>query len=378
MANKDLYSILGVSKNASAEELKKAWRKLSLKYHPDKQVGKSDKQKEEASEKMKEINEAYSTLSDENKRQKYDAMGNGGFSGFEDSDFGTSDEFSGFSAFNSFADAFFGRHSHFSWEESEEKGKNLMCEVKLTIDEVLGGYSKQLKYRRKIRCSHCHGTGGHKVKCPYCHGTGYETIIKNDSSWETTKEIHPCSHCGGKGFKMLKNCEYCHSTGLQDEDKIVTVNFKAGINNNQNIVLQGMGNESSNPSAPNGDLIVCPKWDFDFSKYNIDDLPNIHQKIYIMWYDAILGTKKDVYIPGIGKKVLKIPSVTNPYASFEIPDAGFLKVRTTRFDQVDDSARGSYIFDVKYKMPINLNRKEEIELLEKIRNMEKKASAEDL
>lgn len=376
MSSKDLYSILGVSKDASAEDLKKAWRKLSLKYHPDRQGGKSDKQKEEAIAKMKEINEAYSTLSDENKRRQYDAMGSSDFSGFGDSGFETSGTSDPFSAFNDFTDAFFGRRSHFSWEKSEEKGEDLMCDINLSIDEVLGGYSKQLKYRRKVRCSHCHGTGGHKVKCPYCHGTGYETIIKNDSSWETTKEIHPCSHCGGKGFKMMHDCEYCHSTGLQDEDKTVTVEFKAGINNNQNIVLKGMGNESVNPSAPNGDLIVCPKWNFDFSKYNVDDLPNVHQKIYIMWYDAILGTKMDVYIPGIGKKVLKVPSVTNPYASFEIPDAGFLKTRTRMFAQTDDSARGSYIFDVKYKMPINLNRKEEIELLEKIRNMEKKASAD--
>lgn len=259
MASKrDYYEVLGVSKDASAEDIKKAYRKMAIKYHPDKNPG--DK---EAEEKFKEAAEAYSVLSDPEKRSRYDQFGhsgvdNNGFSAsdinFEDifSTFG--DIFSGFGGFGGFSGQ--GRRT-----QRVAKGSDLRATVSLSLKEVAEGTEKKLKIKKMVSCTTCSGAGttekeGRK-SCPECHGTGTVTSVSN-TIFGRMQTQSTCPRCNGEGTIITHPCSKCAGSGLEKGEKIVQFKIPAGVKEGMQLTVRGEGNAAPRGGFP-GDLYIVIK-----------------------------------------------------------------------------------------------------------------------
>lgn len=256
MADKrDYYEILGVAKNATEDEIKKAYRKLAIKYHPDKNPG--DK---EAEEKFKEAAEAYSVLSDSEKRSRYDQFGHSGVdnSGFSASDINLNDIFS------AFGDIFggFGGFGGFSGQsrgpQRVARGGDLRATVTLTLKEVLEGTEKKLKIKKMVSCSQCHGAGttekeGRKT-CPKCHGTGVITSVSNTVFGRMQTQT-TCPQCKGEGTIITNPCSKCAGSGVERGEKVVQFKIPAGVRNGMQLTLHGEGNEAPRGGIP-GDLYI--------------------------------------------------------------------------------------------------------------------------
>lgn len=264
---RDYYEVLGVAKNAGPDEIKKAYRKLAIKYHPDRNPG--DK---EAEEKFKEAAEAYDVLSNEEKRQKYDQFGHnmgpqgfpggdGGFSGFYSSG-GMSME----DIFAQFGDIFggggFGGATGGSRRRSsrpaQRRGSNLRIRVKLTLEDIAKGVSKTLKIPTFCKCEHCNGTGAKDgvafATCPQCHGTGSIDQIQN-TIFGAMQSTVTCPQCEGSGKIITENCQYCRGEGVIKQDQTVSFNIPAGAVEGQEFTVKGKGN-APRRGGINGDLIV--------------------------------------------------------------------------------------------------------------------------
>jgi len=370
--NKDLYDVLGVSRTASQDEIKKAYRKLSLKYHPDRQGNKSEVEKKAAAEKMAEINSAYDVLGDEKKRQTYDmggmdfsSMGGGGagFSGFS----GGFDDM-----FRDFAEAMGGSgfmHEHYNAYQrsgdgttmADMQGADVQVKVPLSLDEAMSGCTKKLKYKRKESCPDCGGKGGTGfMQCPYCHGSGMVTMVKQVAPGHTVQVAKPCPHCSGKGFKFEKPCSHCHETGFITKDHEVEVSFPDGIMHGMGITCPGHGHGAKSPKGRPGDFIAVPVWQFDPKEYDMSGLPDIQKNLYVDWTDALLGCRKTVHVPGRGDQTVTVQECTGPYEEIRIPGAGARDIsgRTQR-------QRGDFILNVCWRTPVTLS-EEQKELIKKI------------
>jgi len=293
--NKDLYEILGVSRNATEDEIKKAFRKLSLQYHPDRQGGKSEEEKKAAEEKFKEIGAAYAILSDPDKKAQYDRFGtvdenmmNGTGFNFDDI-FGHMEDIFG---------GMFGgsRRTYKKQTPQNHPGMSVKMQVGVSIKDILNGkIDKEVKYDCKVRCHTCNGIGGDGISdCPHCHGTGMITETQY-GPFGMIQNSHPCQYCGASG-KVIKNkCKSCNGTGFEIKEKSIHV-FANYPRNGQEILFKGMGYESKTPGMPAGDLIVVLSYDFDRSKYIIKPdeggCMTIYEKVDVPYYDAILGTSK--------------------------------------------------------------------------------------
>lgn len=268
MATKrDFYEVLGVDKSASPEEIKKAYRKLAVKYHPDKNPG--DKA---AEEKFIEAAEAYEVLSDAEKRQKYDQFGHnmgpqgfpgGGFEGF--SGFGGG----GFTVediFEQFGDIFGGRGG-FSGatggrrrgtRQRQRKGSDLRIKVKMTLAEIATGVSKTLKIPAMVKCDHCNGTGAKDgtafTTCQTCHGTG--SVVGTQQTIFGVQQVEQvCPTCGGEGKTITERCSYCNGEGIEKKDTLVSFNIPAGVQDGMTYTIKGKGNAARH-GGQNGDLLV--------------------------------------------------------------------------------------------------------------------------
>ncbi len=266
MATKrDYYEVLGVDKSASADEIKKAYRKLALKYHPDKNPG--DKA---AEEKFIEAAEAYDVLSDPDKRAKYDQFGhNMGPQGFSGGGAG------GYSAgfdindiFEHFGDIFGGRFGG-EWggatggrqrapRKPTRKGSDLRIKVKLTLAEIATGISKTLKIPTQVKCEHCNGTGAKDgtafTTCAPCHGTGVVTQVQQ-TILGAMQSQSVCPHCNGEGKTITQNCTYCHGEGTERKEQLVSFNIPAGVTDGMTLTVKGKGNAPRHGGV-NGDLLV--------------------------------------------------------------------------------------------------------------------------
>ncbi len=255
MANNDYYSTLGVNKGASDDEIKSAYRQMAKKYHPD--LNKTP----EAAEKFKEINEAYSVLSDKQKRANYDqygsadgpqGFGGGGFSG----GFGGAEGFGGFEdIFNIFSN-FGGRGAT---AQAKEEADDIITEVKLTFQEAAFGCKKEIPITRKERCSECHGTGAKSdsdyVTCSECNGTGRVTYTQQ-TLFGMTRTVGTCRNCGGKGKVVKNKCPNCRGTGLKTVNAKISVDIPAGIDNDQTIRVPEEGNQTASANGIPGDLRI--------------------------------------------------------------------------------------------------------------------------
>lgn len=255
---KDYYEILGVNKNASVEEIKKAYRKLAVQYHPDKNPNNK-----EAEEKFKIIAEAYAVLNDPQKRQQYDrfghaGMGAGGFEGFDMGGFDISDALRQFMEQGFGFGDIFGSGGSSRRRRSSNRGSDLQIRLKMTLEEIASGAKKKIKVKKQVRCDECNGTGSAKysrtVSCPVCKGSG-EVRQVSQSLFGQFVNVSTCQRCRGQGQIIENPCRSCNGEGRISGNKTIEINVPAGVATGNYIPLEAEGNEGLRGGRP-GDLIV--------------------------------------------------------------------------------------------------------------------------
>jgi len=355
--SKDYYKILGVSKSASEEEIKKAFRKKAHEYHPDKKTG------DEA--KFKEINEAYQVLSNKEKRTQYDqfgsdfvnnagARGAGGFEGFNQGGFNINMDDLG-DMFGDIGDMFFGGRSNRS-SNSRSQGSDMQLELSISFSEAVFGVEKEISFRKKVKCDHCNGNGaepGTKIEtCSTCKGTGrinrVQRTILGNMQVQTV-----CNNCQGEGKTYNKKCVKCGGNGLLMDTVNLKVKIPAGIDNSEVIRLSGYG-EAGLKGAPNGDLFLKIRVEKDvrFTRDGYD----VYSEAKINFVQASLGDKINIETVE-GEVKLKIPEGTQSGTVFKIKGKGITKLR--------GYGKGDHFVKVIVLTPVNLNR-EQRNLLKKI------------
>lgn len=359
MEKRDYYEVLGVSKDADATEIKKAYRKLALKYHPDKNPG--DK---EAEEKFKEAAEAYDVLSNDDKKRRYDQFGHAGMGGAGQGGFGGGmsmddifshfgDIFGGFGGFSGFGGG--GRTAH-----RVNRGTNLRVKVKLDLQEVAAGVEKKIKVKKYVACQHCNGTGAKDGKsfstCSTCHGSGQVTRVQNTilGAMQTTST---CPTCEGEGKIINEKCTFCNGEGVLMAEEVITINIPAGVAEGMQLSLSGKGN-AARRGGMNGDLIVLVEEEEhpDLLRDGNDLLYNV----FIGYPEAVLGDT--VEIPTIeGKVKVKIEPGTQP--------GKILRLRGKGLPDVNGYGKGDLLAKVNVWIPKNLS-KDEKKLVEKMKDTE--------
>lgn len=346
MAEKrDYYEVLGVDKSASDTDIKKAYRTLAKKYHPDMNPG--DK---EAEAKFKEANEAYEVLSDASKRQKYDQYGHaafdpsqgagGGYGGFGGFDVDLGDIFGSF-----FGGGFGGRGSQ---RNGPTKGEDIEVNVTISFEEAVFGCKKEISFSRMKKCSSCNGTGaasGSAEKCPTCNGTGQRRVMQNLGGMQF-QSTTTCDKCRGTGRFIKDPCQKCRSTGLEKENKKLTVDIPAGIDHGKGLVIRGAGNEGRN-GGPAGDVyvMVSVRKSSTFQR----DGYNIYCEIPITISEATLGA--EIQVPTLeGMESYTIPEGTQTGATFTLRQKGVPVINSSR--------RGDLIFKVNVEIPRGLTQKQ--------------------
>ncbi|MBU1291868.1 molecular chaperone DnaJ [Patescibacteria group bacterium] len=353
--SKDYYKILGVSKESSDDEIKKSYRKLALKYHPDRAPKDNKKEYEE---KFKEISEAYRILSDKDKRNQYDQFGQN----FEQSNpFGQ-----GFSQqdFHSFQDAFggqdifedlgfgrifeqmFGSNSRGRSRAKTQYGQDIVIDQEMSLKEAYQGLEKEIDLKKMITCDKCQGKGGENFKkCFSCQGTGYEQVSQQ-SILGLILQRRICAKCHGRGEIPEKECNYCHGQGIVNESKRIKLNIPAGIEDGQTLKLSGQGEAAPYNGQP-GDLYVNIhiKSDKDFERQG----DNLFHNLVINFSQAALGDK--IEVPTLeGKVNLKIPA--------GIQSGEMIRLKNKGMASLYKSRQGDLIVKIQVVTPKRLSRQQ--------------------
>ena len=298
MAKKDYYEVLGVDKSATAEEIKKAYRKMAVKYHPDKNPG--DKA---AEEKFKEAAEAYSVLSDADKKAKYDQFGHAGVDGAGpdfSGGFGNLNDilndlfgggFGGFGGFSGFGGGFGGNQQR---QQRVYRGRDIRVRVKLTLEEIAKGVEKEISIEKSVPCSECGGKGAKNSSdiktCPGCNGTGQVQRVVNSFLGQTVT-YSTCQQCGGEGKIISNPCRTCGGTGLVRKRETIKVKIPAGVEAGMQLTIQGEGHAAKN-NGINGDLLVVIE-EQAHPEFKRDGNNLYHTKVISM-PDAILGAEVEI------------------------------------------------------------------------------------
>ena len=340
---KDYYKILGLSEEEKKLQgsdfekvVKKAYRSLAVKLHPDKQQGKTDKEKAEAEEKFKEVSEAYEVLSDEKKRQEYDNPMSG-FSGFGG--------FGGFDPFDIMSEFGFGGHQQ---QQRVVKGQTMRIVVGVSLEELYNGVTKTIKYTRNGLCTKCGGSGkGANTRietCPHCGGTGQ--LFQQKGFIQT---ITTCPHCGGKGSKMINPCPHCGGNGLAKEDVQLEISIPKGAYEGFQLMAQGKGCAPLNGQGVFGDLLIVVK-ENEHPKFERQG-NDLYFDLEIPIVDAILGCNMEVETIDGKKLATKISSLIEDGVQIRFGGKGMPI-------QGQSNAFGSMIGIVKLVMPKSLNDEE--------------------
>jgi molecular chaperone DnaJ len=353
MAQKrDYYEVLGVEKGASEDEIKKAYRKIAIKYHPDRNPG--DK---EAEEKFKEAAEAYDVLHDPQKRQRYDQFGfngpiggEGGFGDFGATSMNMDDIFSMFG--DIFGGHGFGGFGGGQRRPQQHRGSDLRLKVKLTLEEINKGVTKKFKVRKDVTCSHCHGSGAEagsdRQQCPTCHGTG---VISHttQSIFGMMQTQGVCPTCGGEGTVIANKCHECHGEGVVKGDEVVEIKIPAGVAEGMVVNVPGKGN-AGRRNGVNGDIQVF----IEEEPHNlfVRDGSDLIYNLLLDFPTAALGG--DVEIPTIeGTKLrVKMESGTQPGKTLRLRGKGLPAV------QGYGSGRGDLVVNISVYVPKTLSRDE--------------------
>ena len=361
MTKRDFYEILGVSKNATADEIKKAYRQKAIQFHPDKNPGNK-----EAEEKFKEAAEAYEILSSPEKRQRYDQFGHAGMNGnagFSGHDMSMDDIFSMFG--DIFGGGGFGGFGGFGGGGSrsrgprQHRGSDLRVKVSLNLNEVLNGVEKKIKVKKYVPCTYCNGTGAEKGSsystCQTCRGTGHVTRIQNTllGQMQTTAT---CPTCGGEGQMITNKCTHCQGEGVVRDEEVISIRIPAGVGEGMQLNVSGKGN-AGRRGGINGDLFVVIQE--EDHKELIRDGNNLVYDLFITFPEITLGTTRE--IPTVDSKVkVKIEAGTQPEK--------ILRLRGKGLPDVNGYGKGDLLVRVHVWIPKKLN-SEEKKMLEKLQSM---------
>ena len=354
MADKrDYYEVLGLQKGCSEDELKKAYRQMAKKYHPDLNPGDA-----EAEEKFKEVNEAYEVLSDADKRQRYDQFGHAGV----DPNFGAGGGGGGFGGFDMgdigdiFGDLFgggFGGSRRAQNPNAPRRGSDIRVQVTLSFFEACKGTAKKLNVTRSDTCQDCRGTGakdGTAMKtCSVCGGTG-QVRVQQRTPFGVSATQRPCDSCGGRGRVIEQNCPTCGGRGSVNSSKTVEVQIPAGIDDGQTLSLRGQGNAGAN-GGPAGDLLVTivVRPDPIFTRDGFD----IYCEMPISYYQAVMGDK--LVVPTIDGNVdYTLPEGTQPGTTFRLRGKGVTRLNSR--------GRGDQYVTVTVDVPRSLTKEQKEKL----------------
>lgn len=358
MAKRDFYDILGVSKNTPADEIKKAYRKLAIKYHPDKNPGDHA-----AEEKFKEAAEAYEVLSNPEKKQRYDQYGHAGTSA--SGGYGGGGHMNMDDIFSQFGDIFGGGGSPFDsffgggqqgGSRRTSRGSNLRIKVKLTLEEIAKGAEKKIKVNKLIVCRTCDGTGAKDKSsiqtCKTCGGAGAVRRVTNTILGQMQTNS-TCPTCNGSGTQITSKCDHCHGEGVVRGEETITINIPAGVSEGMQLSMNGKGNAAPNGGIP-GDLIIL-----------VEEVPhetlqregnNVVYDLHISFVDAALGSS--VEVPTIdGKAKIKIEPGTQ--------GGKILRLKGKGVPEVNSYHKGDQLVYVNIWTPKVIS-KDERDLLEKL------------
>lgn len=355
MSKRDYYEVLGVSKQATTEEIKKAYRKQALKFHPDRNPGDNA-----AEDKFKEAAEAYEVLSDQQKKQRYDQFGHAGMSGAAGGGSGhftnVEDIFShfgdifgdfGFGGGGGFGGGFGGGRSR---GQRVNKGSNLRVKVTLTLEEIANGVEKKIKVNKYVGCKSCSSTGAQNGSgydtCSTCHGTGQVTRVTNTLLGQM-QTASVCPSCGGEGKSIREKCTSCHGEGIVKEAEVIPINIPAGVGEGMQLNVAGKGN-AARRGGVNGDLMVV----IEEHKHEklIRDGNDLLYPLYLSFPQATLGDT--VEIPTVeGNVKIKIDSGTQP--------GKILRLRGKGLPEVNGYGRGDLLVNINVWIPKKLNKEEQ-------------------
>ncbi|OJU49642.1 MAG: molecular chaperone DnaJ [Bacteroidales bacterium 45-6] len=349
MATKrDYYEVLEVSKTASADEIKKAYRKKAIQYHPDKNPG--DKA---AEENFKEAAEAYEVLSDEQKRAQYDRFGHnapGGFGGGGGGGFSMDDIFSQFGdIFGGHFGGFGGFGGSSSGGRRTRRGSDLRVKVKLTLKEVAQGVEKKIKVNKYVSCSHCKGTGAENgtayTTCNTCHGSGTVNRVANTIFGQMQTQT-TCPTCQGEGTSITKKCPHCAGEGIVREDEVISIRIPAGVAEGMQLSMSGKGN-AARRGGVNGDLLIL----VEEEKHPelIRDENDLIYNLLLSFPQAAMGSTVD--IPTVdGKAKVKIEPGTQP--------GKVLRLRSKGLPSVNGYGTGDLLINISVYVPEKLSESE--------------------
>ncbi|HMO38472.1 MAG TPA: molecular chaperone DnaJ [Saprospiraceae bacterium] len=364
MAKRDYYDVLGVPKNADQDTIKKAYRKLAIKYHPDKNPGD-----QEAEEKFKEAAEAYEVLSNEEKRDRYNRYGHAGVDG-QSGGFGGSGGMSMEDIFRQFSNIFGDGDGPFGsfydaggtgagTRTRGQRGTNLRIKVALTLEEIATGVTRKIKVKKQITCDVCNGTGAKDSSsintCPTCRGAGYVRQVRNTFLGQMQTTV-TCPTCGGSGTTVTANCPKCKGDGVVYGEETIEIEIPAGVEEGMQLSMRGKGNAGLKGGPPGDLLITIEEKPHDLLQR---DGMNLVHELYLNFADAALGTS--VEVPTIeGKVKIKVPPGTQSGKIFRLRDKGLPSVQAY--------GRGDQLIHVNVWTPKKVTEEERI-LLEKLRDM---------
>lgn len=368
MAKRDYYEVLGVNKDASDDEIKKAYKKMAIKYHPDRNPG--DKKAEEM---FKEAAEAYDVLRDANKRRQYDQFGHegvGGAAGFGGAGMNVDDIFSMFG--DIFGGRGFGGFGGFGGERYSRpmyRGKDQRLKIELDLTEIVNGTTKKFKLKNDVVCEHCHGSGsedGQVSTCPTCNGSGY-VVRTQQGIFGLMQSQSVCPECHGEG-KVIKNkCHICHGEGIKQGETIVEVNFPAGLSEGMVLTLEGKGG-AGRRNGVNGDLQIIIKE--KPHETLVRDGNDLVYNLLLSLPQAILGDTMEV--PTVdGKAKITIEPGTQPGTILRLKGKGVPEVQGYR------NSRGDEIINISIYIPETLS-KDEKEFFQKMRKSDNVSPSESV